>query len=261
MKIKEYFRPTSISEAYELLCSEGAAIIGGGAFLNLGDKEISKAIDIGALGLDYIKEDTARIELGAAATLRDIEISPIIQKNFDGVLAKTAASIIGIQLRNIATIGGTVFGKYGFSDMLTSLLALDARVELFKNGSMSLEAFLSSDIQKDIVLNITIEKKVAKAAYEGIRKVSTDFSILNAAAAVVEGKLRLCIGGRPGRSKLAKGAMEFINTIDSTEGASGVAAILAAEELTFGTDVRASEEYRKELCKALVRHCITEVLP
>jgi CO/xanthine dehydrogenase FAD-binding subunit len=55
--------------------------------------------------------------------------------------------------------------------------------------------------------------------------------------------------------------MEFINTIDYTEGASGVAAILAAEELTLGSDLRASEEYRKELCKALVRLCIKEVLP
>lgn len=260
MKIKEYFRPISLREAYELLCSDGAAIIGGGAFLNLGDRSIDKAIDISGQSLNYIKEEDSRIELGSAVTLREIEKSPILQEAFDGVLSKTAASIMGIQVRNIATIGGTIFGKYGFSDMLTVLLALDAKVELYKAGTMSLESFLNSDIQKDIVLNVAIEKKIDKAVYEGVRKVNTDFCMLNAAAAMVEGKLRLCIGGRPGRAKLAKGAMEFINTIDSTEGASGVAAILAAEELTFGTDIRATEEYRKELCKTLVKHCITEVL-
>lgn len=261
MKIKEYLRPISIREAYELLCSEGAAIVAGGAFLSLGDRSIDKAIDISGQGLDYIKEDDSKIELGSAVTLREIEKSPVLQKAFDGVLSKTAATIMGIQLRNVATIGGAIFGKYGFSDMLTTLLALDAKVELYKSGVMSLEYYLGGDIQKDIVLNVTIEKKIDKAYYEGVRKSSTDFCVLNAAAAVIDGKLRLCVGARPGRAKLAKGAMNFINTIDSTEGASGVAAILAAEELTFGNDIRGSEEYRKELCKALVKHCITEVLP
>lgn len=261
MKIREYLRPTSLSEAYELLSNEVAVVIGGGAFLNLGDRDIDKAIDIGLLGLDFIEEDDSRFSIGAATTLRDIELNPIAKNNFDGVLSKAAASIMGIQLRNVATIGGTVSGKYGFSDMLTTLLALNANIELYKAGIMSLEDFLNSNISKDIVLKVTIDKKVSKATFEGVRKVSTDFSVLNAAAALVDGKLRLCIGARPGRAKLAKGAMEFVNSIDSTEGASGVAAILAAEELTFGTDIRASEEYRKELCKTLVRHCIMEVLP
>lgn len=260
MDIREYCRPKSIEDAYELLCSEGAAIIGGGAFLNLGDRQLSKAVDIGDLGLSFIKEDESRVDIGAASTLRDIELNDIAKEAFGGVLSKTAASIMGVQLRNVATLGGTIYGKYGFSDMITALLALNAQVELYKAGAMSLESYLNRENEKDIILKVSIEKKVTKAFYEGVRKTGTDFSMLNAAAAMVDGGFRLCIGSRPGRAKLAKGAMTFLNGIDSAKGSAGIAAILASEELTFGTDARASDAYRKELCKTLVRHCVTEVL-
>lgn len=38
--------------------------------------------------------------------------------------------IVGVQFRNLATVGGSLWGRFGFSDVLTLLLALDAQVEL-----------------------------------------------------------------------------------------------------------------------------------
>ena len=40
--------------------------------------------------------------------------------------------IVGVQFRNCATVGGSVYGRFGFSDVLTLLLALvsDERAEL-----------------------------------------------------------------------------------------------------------------------------------
>lgn len=258
MKIKEYIKPASLEEAYEL-CSKGAVVIGGGAFLNLGDKLYEKGIDLSGLGLAYIQENDNQIEIGAMTTLRAIETSSIIKQNFNAVLSKTAASIMGVQVRNIATIGGAIYGKYGFSDMLTILLALDAKVELYNACCMSLESYLSSESERDIVLKVIIQKNISNAAFECVRKTDTDFSILNTAAAMVDGKLRLCVGARPGRAKLAKGAMSFFNPIDTAAEASALG-VLASEELQFGSDIRGSEEYRKELCKALIKKCTAEVL-
>lgn len=259
MKIKEYLKPRSMREAYELY-SKGAVILGGGAFLNLGEKEIERAIDISALGLDYIKEDDQQIEIGAMTTLREIEISPVVNKSFSGVLSKAAASIMGVQVRNIATIGGSIYGKYGFSDLLTVLLALDAQIELYISGSMSLQSFLEREIEKDIIMRISIKKNVSKAAFACTRKTDTDFSMVNAAAAIVDGHLRLSVGARPGRAKLVKGAMSFFRPAAYGIEAAETLAVLTAEELEFGSDVRASDEYRKELCKTLIKRCAMEVL-
>ena len=260
MNIKEYLRPDSLQEANELLSANDAAIIGGGAFMHLSDIEIEKAIDLQNLELHYIEENNEFIEIGAMTTLRELETNSIINKSFNGILSKAAASIMGVQVRNIATIGGSIYGKYGFSDLLTALLALNVQVELYNAGLMSLESYLESSIEKDIILKIRISKAVSKASFASFKKTSADFSVLNAAAAIVKGKLRICVGARPARARLAKGAMSFLNIIDSTNTAAEMAGILASEEIQFGSDIRASAEYRKELCRTLVKRCVLEVL-
>jgi CO/xanthine dehydrogenase FAD-binding subunit len=253
-------RPNSMQEANELLSSEGAVIIGGGAFMHLSDIEIEKAIDLKNLNLDYIRVSNEQIEIGAMTTLRELEINSITQKLFSGVISNAAASIMGVQVKNIATIGGSIYGKYGFSDILTVLLALDAKIELYNAGSMNLESFLESKLEKDIITKVIIRREVSKASFQCFKKTSADFSVLNTAAAIVNGKLRICVGARPARARVAKGAMSFINIIDSTNTAAEMAGILAAEELQFGSDIRASAEYRKELCHSLVKRCVLEVL-
>jgi CO/xanthine dehydrogenase FAD-binding subunit len=259
LNIKEYIKPSHIDEAYEL-CSKGAVAIGGGAFLHLGKQVIGQAIDLSGLGLDYINESDSHVEIGAMTTLRDIETSSIMKQNFKGVLPKTAASIMGIQVRNVATIGGAIYGKYGFSDIITTLLALDAQVELYLGGCMGLDHYLNSSIDKDIILKILIKKNISSAVFACEKKTHTDFSILNMAAALVEGQLRLCVGARPGRAKLSKGAMYFLKPIGSAAAAGETLSILVAEELQFGSDIRGSAEYRRELCKAMVKKCVMEVL-
>lgn len=260
MKIKEFIRPDSLQQANELLSSEGAVIVGGGAFMHLIDMEVNKAIDLQNLGLDYIKGSNEQIEIGAMTTLRELEVNNITKQNFNGILSKASASIMGVQVRNMATVGGSIYGKYGFSDILTAMLTLNAQVELYNAGLMSLESYLESSLNKDIILKVIISKSVSKASFQSFKKTCTDFPVLNAAAAIVKGKLRICVGARPGRAKVAKGAMSFLSIIDSPNTASEMAGILAAEELQFGSDIRASEEYRKELCHTLVKRCVLEVL-
>ena len=37
--------------------------------------------------------------------------------------------IVGVQFRNCATVGGSIYGRYGFSDVLTMFLGMDTWVE------------------------------------------------------------------------------------------------------------------------------------
>lgn len=43
-----------------------------------------------------------------------------------GAVRESLRHIVGVQFRNLATVGGSIFGRFGFSDVLTMFLALDS---------------------------------------------------------------------------------------------------------------------------------------
>lgn len=261
MIIKEYFKPTNLKEAYSLVEEKNAVIFGGGAFVRLGAKEIDIAMDLTNLNLDFIEEKEDIIEIGSMTTLRKIEIDTVMKNNFSGMVSDAAAAIMGVQLRNIATVGGTVYGKYGFSDFNTALLALDTYVELFKGGRVSLKDFLQDKKRvKDIVTKIIIKKDNRKAVFQSLRNTSTDYAILNVAVSRVEKKFNIAVGARPSAATLALKAMVFMGKAELNEESAARAGEIAAENLNFGNDLRGSAEYRKEVCKVLVKRAIMEVI-
>lgn len=247
-----------MEEAYKIV-EDGGTVIGGGAFLHLGKRNINSAVDISKLGLDYIKETKGFIEIGSAVTLREIEKNDSLNKYFDGILSKTAAVIMGVQIRNVATIGGTLSGKYGFSDLLTSLLSLNTQLTFYKRGKISLEEYIKESIKNDILIKIKIKKEEVKAKYINLRNTSTDFSILNAAVSKSNNSCRIAVGARPAAAKLALKAMDYINKEGINEESAEKAGKIASEELNFGSDVRSSGKYRKDICSVLVKRALLEV--
>lgn len=92
--LMELVQPTSLEEAYEILTRrKNNIVIGGSAFLRMGKKRIGTGIDLSALNLNLIEESSDYIEIGAMTTLRDLEVSPILNKYFDGVLPKSVRDI------------------------------------------------------------------------------------------------------------------------------------------------------------------------
>ena len=58
-------------------------------------------------GLDYIKEDSKTLKIGALAKLSDIAKSPILKERYK-VLAEAAYAVATPQVRNVATLGGNL---------------------------------------------------------------------------------------------------------------------------------------------------------
>ena len=58
--------------------------------------------------------------------------------------------IVGVQFRNMATVGGSLWGRFGFSDVLSVFLALDSYVELYKGGIVHLREFAKMPYDRDI---------------------------------------------------------------------------------------------------------------
>lgn len=259
---REYIAPDSVEEAYQALISKKTSkIIGGGCFLRMGKKKIGLAIDLSKAGLNYIEDTGQEIEIGAMTSLRDFETSELLKENFGDLIGDSVKHIIGVQLRNIATIGATIYSKYGFSDPLTSLLALNADIYLHNGGRMSLEEYVKDETKRrDVLEKIIITKNMDLGRFETMRNSNVDYAILSVAFAEIGGKYRIAVGARPRRAALAYKAMEYLQENGLTEETAKIAGQMAAEELHFGSNDRGSAEYRQELCKVLVKKAILEVI-
>lgn len=262
MLIGRYEMPQSVEAAYQLLNENSSSlIIGGGVFLRLGSREVDLAVDLSRAGIDFIEEKDDTIEIGAMATLRSVETSPVIRKYYGDLFTKTLKHIVAVQLRNIATVGGSVFGRYGFSDILTTLMVLDCNVVFHKSGEMSLADFMAGKRPKgDILTKIILRKEVTKASFQTMRNTQNDFPMLNVAAAMVDGVVTVSVGARPAVTEVSAAANALLAGGNITEELALKAGEAAAEELKFSDDVRASGEYRQMITPVLVKRAIMEVI-
>jgi len=254
--IKQHLMAQSIEEGYEtLIKNRNNMILGGTAFLRLGNKNINVGIDLSNLELDYIREDENNIEIGPMTTFRSIETNELLKENFDGIVSKSVEEIVGIQLRSVITAGATVASKYGFSDFITALLSLDTHIELFKGGIVSLESYLSEKkVPKDILVKIIIKKDGKRATFKTMRNSKSDYAILNCSVSYLDGKYRVAVGARPGRAVVTIIENEQLKN-ENLEGIINK----TVDGMKFGTNMRASGEYREMIAKVLIRRSIEEL--
>lgn len=251
MTIKEYIAPDSIEEAYKILTSKrNNLILGGCGFIKMGSKNINTAIDLCNLSLDYIKERDNEILIGADTTLRQLETNDIIKNYCGGAISEGVSHIVGVQFRNMARVGASVFSRYGFSDLLPPLLVLDAKVRLYKGGIIDLKDFLEKKYEKDILIEVILPKEDGIAVFDCLRRTSGDFPIINGAMFKGKGgEYRIAIGARPQRAKLVtKAAKELENGANIEKVQNRV-----LEEISFGTNIRGSKEYREDMAKVLIK--------
>ena len=173
--MQTYVQAQSLEEAWQLNQKRSARILGGMLWTRMESRPVSTAIDLCRLGLDTIEETDAAFTLGAMVTLRQIELHPGLAAYTGGAAAAAVRDIVGVQFRNMATIGGSVWGRFGFSDLLTWLLASGAAVELYKGGVVPLEAFAAMPYDRDVLVRVILPKRPGAAfAYQAVRIGRTD---------------------------------------------------------------------------------------
>ena len=245
--IDKYVRAQSLEEAWELNQNKRNRILGGMMWLRLGRNSVNTVIDLCDLGLNTIEETEEAFSIGAMATLRDIELHAGLNAYSDHAIANAVKSIVGVQFRNMATVGGSIWGRFGFSDVLTVFLALDTYVELYKGGIVPLEQFVNMKPDNDILVRVIVKKTPCKVVYSSVRNQRTDFPVLACAVARMNGEYRASIGARPARATLVCKA-------DAADFAAYV-----AENVTTGGNLRGSAEYRKHLVRVLVERAMQEL--
>ena len=271
----QYVRAQSLDEAYELYQKKPNFVLGGMLWLKMKNKTLGTAIDLCDLGLDQIDEDENEFRIGAYATLRQIETHEALNAYTHGAIAESVRHIVGVQFRNVATVGGSIWGRFGFSDVMTIFRALGAKVQLHKAGIMDLDEFAALPrTTRDVLVSVIVPKNAKGIVYLSQRNQSTDFPVLTCAVANRSGRYVAVIGASP---YMAEPVWDEDGILDGITGAetAGNAALTensesnekiekfagyVADHIRFGSNIRAGAEYREMICKVLTRRAVTQSL-
>lgn len=133
--IMQYLVPATLRDALEAAGTAGIQFIAGGTDLCVQMEEHlitpEKIIDIAGLEeLDFIREDTTGLRIGAAVKIAEIAASRLLP-----VCLRDGARAIGSpQIRNLGTIGGNICNASPCGDTLVSLVVLKAEFLLVSLG-------------------------------------------------------------------------------------------------------------------------------
>jgi probable selenate reductase FAD-binding subunit len=255
----EYHRPKTLAEALELL-DHGVPLAGGTELIPRRD-EVQAVIDLQDLGLDTIKSQDDIITIGAAVKLQAMVEN---RESVPSALGEAGRLEASLNLRNMATLGGTIMSADGRSPVVTVLLALDA-MAILEPGSktLSLDELLDQRNQDDfhgLITEIRL-KQPEFLGYEQVSRAPADRPLVCVAMARLpseeaEKRYGVAVGGvgsSPIRIKEAEASLsegEDINTaVDATR------RIYAS-----ASDEWASGEYRAHTAGVLVGRLAMEMI-
>jgi carbon-monoxide dehydrogenase medium subunit len=156
-----YFSPESLNDALCLINKDPdqTRLIAGGTDLVLDFSNgrlpaVDAVVDISNVPeLKQISKDSECITIGSSVTLTEIIRSDIIKKHAR-ILREAARQIAGLQIRNIATLGGNVVNASPAADMVPPLLVLECTVEIINSNQVIRETplrwFLQGNRQVDL---------------------------------------------------------------------------------------------------------------
>lgn len=279
----EYFEPETVEEALSLLrkYSVKAKIYAGGTDLVVQMRKdlVSPqfVINIGGMrGLDYLRfEDGKGLSIGCLTTIRTIERSPELQKQYK-MLSEVARQMGSVAVRNVATIGGNLCNALPSADMAPMLIALSAKTKLVSTDSeriVPLENFFTGPratvLQADELM-IEVQIPTSPPQTSGVYlKYSTrggeDLALVGVAAAATFGSrnesctdVRIVLGTvvpAPMRAKKAeailKGKMIDDELIEK-------AAQIASDESRPRDSIRGSTDYRREMVRIFTRDALKQ---
>ncbi len=279
-RIEAFFRPGTIAEALRLMRpprrGKGRFIAGGTDLIVQADPAVRFVVDVGRLGLSYIKARQGGYAIGATTSMWDIEHSPALKKFGCGILAEAAATSGSIQLRNMATLGGNLANASPAADLAPPLLALDAEVvmagpALRDRRTVPLSEFFlgvrKTVLQGSLLVDVLIPappRGRAAWSFQKLGRLLSDISVVNVAVGIQLDRLGRCAWARialgavaptPFRARQAEKLLTG-NTLDR--------ALLdrvcdkVSEEVRPVTDIRSTAEYRREMSGVLVQHALEE---
>jgi putative selenate reductase FAD-binding subunit len=245
--ITNYHRPQTLEDALALLEQPATLPMGGGTVLNSPAHKNQEfaVVDLQALKLNEITQTGHTLEIGATVTLQELLENAHTPSALQQAIKQEAA----LNLRNMATVAGSLAACNGRSPFATMMLALDAKLTVV---SAETSAFTLVEYwalrptglitQIEIPLNVT-------SVYEQVARTPADRPIVAAGLSQWKsGRTRLALGGYGNLPMLAMDGTES----DGLESA-------ARNTFHEAADQWASAEYRMDVAATLAKRCLAAV--
>lgn len=246
--ITTYHRPRTLDEALTLIAQPNVLPLGGGTLLAARNStaEPVEVVDLQSLDMASIKQSGNNLELGATLTLQKLFESEHCPDALKSALKLEAP----LNIRNAATLAGTLVSCDGRSTLATILLAFDARLHVTSTQKpeelINVGDFLPlrEQIRGKLITKIIMPLN-AKLAFEYVSRTPADKPIVCVALAKWNsGRTRLAVGGYKASPMLA---------MDGTESEGLETA--ARNAFHEATDEWASAEYRMDVATTLAKRC------
>jgi carbon-monoxide dehydrogenase medium subunit len=278
----EYLKASSIRDAISLLKQYGddAKLLAGGQSLvpmmKLRVARPKYLIDIHRIAeLNYIREETGRLCIGAMARHMEIEESSLIEAKLP-MLREAASEIGDAQVRNRGTIGGGLVEADPCGDYGPVVLALNAQMKCI--GPRGERVIAAADfftfayttaLEPDEILTeiaFPLPLKDSAGVYVKLEKVAGDFAIASAAVQLSLNASGTCreigVGAAGGGAVAQKGSSVevLLRGKEITDALIKQAGELILEGAEPIEDMRGSAAYKKKALSAILRRALTEAL-
>lgn len=279
----EFCLPTDGDEVVDLLerYGDAALILAGGTFVHGLEargllSNVEALIDIQKVDLSVIELGSKGLVAGAMATAAALEQTPAVQRDpWLGALSD-AVAYLPVQIRNVATVGGSVAAACPFFDLPVAFIALDGAVEARGRGgtrTIVLEEFFTGMFESSlrpgeflVELRLPQPPSRSASAFLKLETNASDLAIVNSAVRVTLDEGGACtdarvvlggVGSTPMRSPAAEHVLRGATLDEDVLREAGEAVAADIEPLS---DHRASGAYRKTVAKVLVRRALEGAL-
>lgn len=271
-RLREFRRPETVDEAIAMM-GQGpgrGAFIAGGTALGMAHRvPYDYLVDIGNLGLDFIKQEDRLIRIGSTVTIQHLCSSSLVQTPALKFLGQAASSVATRQIRNMATVGGNLVSAYPAADLPAAFLVLNGKLKMA--GSDTKEIDLSDFFQErsatgldgGLVTEVVfpVPPDDSRGHFIKLARTENDVAILDLACLArwtadrfEDVRIALtCAVPRPLRLTAVE---QFLRGKSASPEVLEQASRLAVEGLSIRDSIRGSRAYREQMIGVLLRRSL-----
>ena len=280
---EEFLIPKNVEEALSILAAnpDGSRVVAGNTTLfELETRglapDVKILVDITRAGLNWLELRGEELHIGSTVTLSELTTSPILASDiFYSVIAETAREISPTQVRNVATVGGEICSAISFFDLPSTLLALDAQVNIVSKGNqrmLPLRDFYTDFLTLALVPGEIVREIVAHrprgrsaSAFVKLGRTASDFALVNVAASLSLDDSGTCVSssiwlGGVGSTYHECKASESVLVGSKLDESTLQKSASVACDFEPTPSIHASTEYKKAVIPVLTRNCLHNAL-
>ena len=278
-----YHHPETLVETLRLLKElDGAQVLAGGTDLLIqmrtGEKTPGALVEI--LNVEELKqiEQGKGMRIGAAVQFYRLEHDTVLAEKYPA-LYEAIKSIAGVQIRNMATLGGNLCNASPIADSAIPLMVLGAKLELCwldEKGSTSsrnvqIEDFFTGPgitiLEKGQLLTAVHIPEPAQnsgSSFIKVCRVALDLAKISCAAYVERDAstmqtIRIAVGGAAPTPVRVHSVEEKLSGRQFSVQRIEKAAQEVTSTISPITDVRSTVDYRKDVASVIVRDAVLQV--